>query len=127
MNTTDSEHHAVFTDLLESDFTTLGSISDNTDWRPQAWAVDAKSSRGPYGRSTEVRNVISNPQGKKGTGIGKNGDDAGLELWVRAIDPDDEKVPVAEVASAREDIFHASIRAGIKATKVNGTCGAFFW
>ncbi|RPA76342.1 concanavalin A-like lectin/glucanase [Ascobolus immersus RN42] len=127
VNATDSEHYAVFTDLLESDFTSLSSITADTDWRPQEWKMDALKSRGQFGRSTEVENVISNPEKKKGSGIGKNGGEAGLELWARAPEAGDEHVRVGEVASSREDIIFASIRAGIKPTTVNGTCGAFFW
>lgn len=59
--------------------------------------------------------------------MGINGDEAGLELFVRKLGSDTEHISVAEVDSRRTDMRYGSFRAGIKATDVDGTCGAFFW
>lgn len=128
VNKTTDASYEVFTDLLESDFTTLTNITKDTDWVIQAWEVDKVASRGPYGRKTELRNVISNPAknaSQSSTGI--NGDEAGLELFVRKLGSDKEHISVAEVDSKRTDMRYGSFRAGIKATDIDGTCGAFFW
>lgn len=86
------------------------------------------ASRGPYGRKTELKNVVSNPaKDISQSPMGINGDVAGLELWVRKLGSDKEHVSVAEVDSRRTDMRYGSFRAGIKATDVDGTCGAFFW
>jgi hypothetical protein len=119
--------HAVFTDLLESDFTTLANITLDTDWIVQSWEVDKVASKGPYGRKTDPKNVISNPARNGTTSVGINGDQAGLELYVRKLGSDTDHIGVAEVDSNRTDIQHGSFRAGIKATAISGTCGAFFW
>lgn len=86
------------------------------------------ASRGPYGRRTELKNVVSNPANNaKLSSTGINGDEAGLELFVRKLGSDTQHISVAEVDSARTDMRYGSFRAGIRATDVNGTCGAFFW
>lgn len=112
----------MYTDLLESDFTTLTNITLDADWRPQEWKVDSKTSRGPYGRSMELRNVVSQPMSDT---VGFN--NSGLELWARAVEEGSEYVSVAEVDSARSDMLYGSFRAGLQTTAVNGTCTAFFW
>ncbi|TGZ84992.1 concanavalin A-like lectin/glucanase [Ascodesmis nigricans] len=126
-----TEDYTVFTDVLESDFTKLKNIYHDTDWVPQEWKVGKVQSRGPYGRQTLLANVISNPlknRNSKKSSIGKNGNEAGLELWVRKLEqPEQEYVTVAELDSYRTDIFYGSFRAGIQITPVKGTCGAFFW
>ncbi|KAF8243235.1 glycoside hydrolase family 16 protein [Wilcoxina mikolae CBS 423.85] len=126
VNTSD-DIFAVFTDVLESDFTTLKNISDDTDWIVQKWKVEKKESKGPYGRQTELKNVVSNPlkEGSSSTGI--LGGDPGLELWVRSAAENDEYVSVAEVDSARTDMLYGTFRAGIRTSPINGTCAAFFW
>jgi hypothetical protein len=115
----------VFTDVLESDFTTLVNITKDTDWVVQNWEVNRESSKGPYGRKTEPANVISNPA-VNGSSVGINGKEAGLELWVRSR-TQEEYVSVSEVDSARADMLYGSFRAGIKTNPINGTCAAFFW
>lgn len=85
------------------------------------------ASKGPYGRKTELKNVISNPAKNATDPEGINGDQAGLELYVRKLGSDTAHVSVAEVDSARTDLQYGSFRAGIKATAISGTCGAFFW
>lgn len=128
VNKTTDESYAVFTDLLESDFTTLTNITIDTDWVIQSWEVNKQASRGPYGRRTEPRNVISNPA-KDGnvSAEGIYGGQAGLELYVRKLGSDKDHISVAEVDSKRTDMRYGSFRAGIKATDIDGTCGAFFW
>lgn len=127
VNKTTDALHEVFTDLLESDFTTLTNITLDTDWVVQAWEVDKVASKGPYGRKTELKNVISNPAKSDNSSVGINGDQAGLELFVRKLGSDTEHISVAEVDSSRTDLQYGSFRAGIKATAISGTCGAFFW
>ncbi len=119
----------LFTDLLESDFLHLANISLNTDWRRQEYNVTAKVSRGPYGESSQVSQVISNPFINRSsyTGPSQLGGDAGLQLYVRGGVPVDGLVPVAQVNSVREDMLWGSYRAAMKLTDRPGTCGAFFW
>ncbi|KAA8899763.1 glycoside hydrolase family 16 protein, partial [Sphaerosporella brunnea] len=117
------DHQAVFTEVLESDFTTLKDIRINTDWVPQNWSVDKEDSKGPYGRRTDLNNLKSNPVQSGAPFI----QEAGLELWVRKLAPGDEYVGVAEVDTFRTDMLYGSFRASIKTPRVNGTCAAFFW
>ncbi|RPA93521.1 concanavalin A-like lectin/glucanase [Choiromyces venosus 120613-1] len=123
-----SLNSTVFTDLIESDFTFLKNITQDTDWVVQEWKVDKEASKGPYGRKTQAKNVISNPSIQHNvSATGVNGDPAGLELFVRELETGEDHIGVAEVDSRRTDIIYGTFRAGIKATGVNGTCGAFFW
>jgi hypothetical protein len=116
----------VFTDVLESDFASLKDIRIDTDWIVQNWTVEKEDSKGPYGRRTDPENVISNPMQDGAYGRPPT-IDAGLELWVRKAEKGDDYVGVAEVDTARTDMLYGTFRAGIKTTKVNGTCAAFFW
>ncbi|KAF8474011.1 glycoside hydrolase family 16 protein [Kalaharituber pfeilii] len=128
VNKTTDVEHLVFTDLLESDFTTLKNIKVDQDWVLQDWKVDKNASRGPYGRETKPENAVSNPA--KDLNIsdeGVNGRQAGLELYVRKVQEGDEYVSVVEADSYRSDMMYGSFRAGLKTTGLNGTCGAFFW
>jgi hypothetical protein len=129
LNATTDISHAVYTDLIESDFTLLANITTDTDWVPQAWKVGREASRGPYGRRTELRNVVSNPAKQHNISAeGVNGDLAGLELYVRKLESSDQEyISVAEVDTRRTDLLYGSFRAGIRTSGVNGTCGAFFW
>ncbi|KAG0128148.1 glycoside hydrolase family 16 protein [Tuber indicum] len=123
-----SLNSTVFTDLIESDFTLLKNITDNTDWAVQEWKVDKEASKGPYGRKAQMQNVVSNPSVRHNISAeGVNGDLAGLELFVRRPENNEEHIGVAEVDSRRTDMIYGTFRAGIKTTGVNGTCGAFFW
>lgn len=125
---TDTTDSYVLTDILESDFTTLKNIKKDKDWAVQEWKIGSDSSRGPYGRSTDPNNVISNPGkdlSKSSEGI--NGGLPGLELVVKTPQEGDEYISVGEVDSRRSDMLWGSYRAGIKMTGINGTCGAFFW
>lgn len=128
VNSTKDSDHAIFTDILESDFTTLKKISVDTDWVLQEWSVEQKASRGPYGRKTMARNAVSNPASNlKVSDDGILGGQAGLRLYVRKLNPDDQYVSIVEADTFRTDMMYGSFRAGIKTTNINGTCGAFFW
>jgi hypothetical protein len=123
MGTKVNDQWALFTDVLESDFTTLKDISKDTDWVVQNWTVDKEASKGPYGRQTNLNNVESRPNLMPDVPIVGTG----LELYVRKVKPGDEYVSVAEVDSKRTDMLYGTFRAGLKVTDVNGTCSAFFW
>lgn len=119
----------VFTELLESDFLHLANISLDTDWTRQGFNITPAVSRGPYGESLQISNVISNPLSNNFSYSGPSqlGGDAGLQLYVMGGIPNDGLVPVAEVDSVREDMQWGSYRAAMKLTLIPGTCGAFFW
>jgi hypothetical protein len=119
----------VVTDLLESDFLHLANISLDTDWIRQGFNVTAAASRGPYGESLQITNVISSPLANNYSYSGPSelGGDPGLQLYVGGGIPSDGLVPVVEVDSTREDMLWGSYRATMKLTLVPGTCGAFFW
>ncbi|PWW79638.1 Glycoside Hydrolase Family 16 protein, partial [Tuber magnatum] len=123
-----SLNSTVFTDLIESDFTLPQNITGNTDWVLQEWQVDKEASKGPYGRKTQMQNVVSNPSVQHNiSSKGVNGDPAGLELFVRKLEDNGEHIGVAEADTRRTDMLYGTFRAGIKTTSINGTCGAFFW
>lgn len=105
----------------------MKNITDDTDWVVQKWKVEKKESKGPYGRQTELKNVVSNPSKEGSASTGILGGEPGLELWVRTTAENDEYVSVAEVDSTRTDMLYGTFRAGIQTTAINGTCAAFFW
>jgi hypothetical protein len=49
-----------------------------------------------------------------------------LELVVQS-ELVDGMVPVAELATRRLDLMWGTFRAGMKVSRVGGTCAAFFW
>lgn len=106
---TAESHTNVFTDFLETDFTT------NTvdGWVPQDYNITNKEARGPYGKQAHPDNVVTSSQG--------------LQLWVHPPHLENKTVPMAEVASKRTDMIYGSFRIRAKLSPVNGTCGAFFW
>ncbi len=118
----------VFTDLIETDFAHLSSISTNTDWIRQAFNITSDKARGSYGEMYAVENMrtATNANSKSEDGNSKNGLPAGLELTVKSSLIND-MVPVAEIDSNRTDILYGTFRAGMKLTGVSGTCSAFFW
>jgi hypothetical protein len=141
----DSSNLALFTDLLETDFTRVYSsgnrydVSKDTDWVPQAFNLTKERARGEWGEMFDVRNVFSYPpnknrQSQPGEDEMKwgpkhwNSDDkaTGLKLVVRS-DVVDGMVPVAEVATRRLDLLYGSFRASMKISDIPGTCAAFFW
>lgn len=118
-----------FTELLESDFIHLANITLDTDWQREVYNVSAAASRGSYGETSQLRNIIENPlvNNYSFSGEAELGGDAGLQLWVRGGVPADGLVPVAEIDSQRMDMIWGSYRAAFKLTSVPGTCSAFFW
>ncbi|KAL7929490.1 glycoside hydrolase family 16 protein [Trichoderma chlorosporum] len=120
-----------FTNMMESKFFELKNISRDSTWRRQQYNVSARAGRGEYGKAFGVDNVYSatgddgNADGAESTGSSSSGGD-GVELVVGSTLVDDA-IPVAELDSARVDLFYGSYRAGMKLTAVNGTCAAFFW
>lgn len=127
-----SKNSAAFTEILETDFLRVSHYQ--SAWIAQAYNVTPTGSRGSYGKSAQVGNVISNPipSPHDWGGVGVHGSDPGLELWSRAglVDipgTDGKMIPIAEMVSTRNDILYGSFRIGLKTTDVNGTCGAFFF
>ncbi|KAJ3475274.1 hypothetical protein NLG97_g9516 [Lecanicillium saksenae] len=113
----------LFTDAIETDFTRLKSINGAKDWQRQEFNVSADAGRGKYAKFFTPNNVAIGP------GVankGASGRHAGVELSVGATIVNGA-VPVAELDTARQDIFWGSFRAGMKLTAVKGTCAAFFW
>ncbi|KAI1310965.1 glycoside hydrolase, family 16 [Xylaria venustula] len=133
MTTSSDGIQHVFTDLHETDFVHVDITGDGNGgpshgWAPQGYNISSQVSRGPFGESFAVRNVMSNtiksPNMFKGPGT--LGLDAGLLLLVRDVMQED-RVPVAELSTTGLDYFYGTFRAGIKTTDVPGTCSAFFW
>jgi hypothetical protein len=123
-STSDDNNHeyALFTDLLETDFTRFeqNDLSQNTDWARQAFNLTRERARGDYGEMFAVENVhVSN--GQDG-----GGQDAGLQLVVGS-ELVDGMVPVAELDTQRLDLLWGTFRASMKVSGVEGTCAAFFW
>ena len=123
-------NNTLYTDALETDFLHRNNIAKNLDWQIQNYTVPSELARGPYGKNASLDNVVANPLKDKNawTGEAVKGGEAGLQLFVRAIDwGPGGLVPMAELATVRNDILYGSFRASIKVTGVSGTCGAFFW
>ncbi|KAL7808425.1 family 16 glycoside hydrolase [Trichoderma gracile] len=118
----------LFTNMMESKFFELRNISLDGNWKRQQYNVSARAGRGEYGKAFAVKNVYT----IAADGDGENVDDAdagpgeGIALVVGSTLVD-EAIPVAELTSARKDMYFGSYRAGMKLTPVNGTCAAFFW
>lgn len=120
--------NVIWTDSIETDFTAVRDIETSQDWAVQKWTSARNVSEAPYGRLREARNVVANPATGGDGSKGKDGSQAGLQLYVRsALEDDNTLVPVGEIFSKREDIQYGSFRAGIKPSTVNGTVSAFFW
>ncbi|KXX74996.1 Beta-glucanase [Madurella mycetomatis] len=114
---------AVFTDLIESDFTTLTDIAQDTEWVRQAFNLTRERARGDYGEMFDVGNVVVHSSSTQGDG---EQDIPGLRLIVKK-DLVEGMVPVAEIDTQRLDLFWGTFRASMKMTDVPGTCAAFFW
>jgi hypothetical protein len=119
----------VFTELLENDFlhTSTEDLKE-VGWGPQIWNVDPKKARGPFGKSMDEDNIVTNPlkDSKAWAGDAEHGGDAGLELWVRG-DHSGGFVNGSELATMRNDTLYGSYRVGMKLSNSSGTCGAFFF
>lgn len=128
VNKTSDADHAVFIDLLETDFLHINTENlTEYGWRPQEYNVSSADARGPFGKQFVVENLETNAL-KDGEWSGKadHDGDAGLQLWVRG-DNSNGFVSGAEMASERTDFRLGSFRVGMKLAGAAGTCGAFFY
>jgi hypothetical protein len=115
----------IFTEAIETDFTSMERISSSSGWQSQQFNVSAEAGRGNYGKAFSPANImpasVAGPPGH----IAREGD-PGADLVVGSTIIDGS-VPVAEMDTVRQDIIWGSFRAGMKLTSVKGTCAAFFW
>lgn len=111
----------LYTDLMVTDF--LNSATIPVEWQPQNYTVPQTESRGPYGKVASPDNIVINPLKRNGA----RGSDAGLQMIVRGGIPRGEFIPMAELATVRNDFLYGSFRAGMKHTGVPGTCSTIFW
>ncbi|KAK4459643.1 beta-glucanase [Cladorrhinum samala] len=123
-NSVSLHNSALFTDLVETDFSKMADISKDTDWVRQAFNLTAERARGDYGEMFAVENVIANsPTQREGE---SHGGETGLRLIVRK-DEIDNMIPVAEIDTHRLDMLWGTFRASMRMAKQKGTCAAFFW
>ncbi|KAK5009449.1 hypothetical protein LTR60_005198, partial [Cryomyces antarcticus] len=118
---------ALWTSTLHTNFT---QVNTTNDWAVQERISPQNATVAPYGITREIRNVEFNPASSNDSLKAKDGSQAGLLLYVRSkleTGSDGTLVPAAEIRTTRRDIQYGSFRAGIHATNVKGTCGAFFW
>lgn len=111
----------LYTDLMVTDF--LHSATIPAEWQPQGYTVPQSESRGPYGKVASLENVVTNPLKTSSA----RGSDAGLQMIVRGGTPMGGFIPMAELATVRNDFLYGSFRAGMKHTGVPGTCSTIFW
>ncbi|KAF9875647.1 hypothetical protein CkaCkLH20_07028 [Colletotrichum karsti] len=116
----------IFTDLIETDFTRVRDIQNNTDWARQEFNKTNSNARGPLGENFTPTNVASVHQGSSSFGLSSTKTDAGLQLLVESSTRDG-LVPGAEIDTVRNDLQYGSFRAMMKVPDVAGTCAAFFW
>ncbi|ROT38855.1 concanavalin A-like lectin/glucanase [Sodiomyces alkalinus F11] len=110
----------VFTDLIETDFGKVASLSRNADWFSPEFNRTGDRVRGPLGEQFSRNNVDTVVEGS-------GSDQApGLRMFVRNSTVDG-MVPVAEVDSTRQEIQWGSFRVSMQVPDVAGTCAAFFW
>jgi hypothetical protein len=129
INKTSDTSHAVFTELLENDFLHTSTEDFNKiGWQAQVYNVSSKNARGPFGKSMDMENIVTNPlkDSKAWAGDAEHGGDAGVELWVRG-DHGDGFVSSSELVTMRNDSLYGSFRVGMKLSNSSGTCGAFFF
>ncbi|KAJ4304057.1 hypothetical protein N0V88_001666 [Collariella sp. IMI 366227] len=115
-NASDPQDDALFTDLLETDFTRPNTLdwSLDRDWARQEFNLTKTRARGDYGEMFAVDNVEYQNPGSREEGDGRRRfTSEGLKLFVRS-EIVDGMVPVAELASRRLDIFYGTFRASIK-------------
>lgn len=129
VNKTTDQNYQLFTEMQENDF--LHTDTDNltsVGWHPQGYNISAKAARGPYGKSMQLDNLVTNPfkNSSAWSGDSQHGGDAGLQLWVRSGHTDNY-ISGAEMASDSSDALLGSFRIGMKMSNVSGTCGAFFF
>ncbi|KAK2042279.1 concanavalin A-like lectin/glucanase [Colletotrichum somersetense] len=116
----------VFTDLIETDFTKVIDIKNDTDWVRQEFNRTNTNARGPLGEKFQPTNIAAVHEGSSSNGFSSTKADAGLQLLVESSTVDG-LVPGAEIDSARSDLQYGSFRAMMKVPDVAGTCAAFFW
>ncbi|KAL6862118.1 family 16 glycoside hydrolase [Trichoderma novae-zelandiae] len=117
----------LFTNMMESKFFELRNISRDSAWKRQQYNVSARAGRGEYGKAFALKNVYTIAPDGDGESLDSDaGPSDGIALVVGSTLVD-EAIPVAELTSARADMYFGSYRAGMKLTPVNGTCAAFFW
>lgn len=128
INATNSPQHAIFTDLIESDFTKIQNISLDTDWKVQRHFSGYDPASGHFGRKYAAENVISNPllDNSSISGGSELGGDAGLQFWVRSKVGDDNHVSCGEIGTVRNDTLYGSYRVSMKLTPLAGTDSTFF-
>lgn len=123
-NTTDTW---MYTEMLETDFSTVQNMTENSDWVCQEYNVSAESGRGEYGKAF----LASNAEPTINAGVPGDDTASGLDRVVLGLrvnsSLDKDSVPTAEVDSARLDLHWGSYRTGMKVASSNGTCSAFFW
>lgn len=109
-----STGQAVFTDVLETDFTTIKEMAEVKDiWQVQDWSSPRNETAARYyTRDTTYGNVIS-------------GNPDGLQFMVRK--PVGVSVGTSEIRSSRNDMKFGTFRMTMKTPKQSGTCAAFFW
>ncbi|KJZ76055.1 hypothetical protein HIM_04511 [Hirsutella minnesotensis 3608] len=122
----DDGTHLLFTNMLESDFTNMESVSETNDGVPQQFNVSAQVARGRYGKSFSPSNIVARPKAIAEPQDSGSSAVGGLGLRVEST-VRDGTISVAEVDSANMDMHWGSYRAGLKLTPVRGTCAAFFW
>ncbi|GKT43741.1 beta-glucanase [Colletotrichum spaethianum] len=115
-----------FTDLIETDFTKVMDIKNNTDWVRQEFNKTNSNARGPLGEKFQTTNIAAVHEGSSSYGLSSTKTAAGLQLLVESSTIDG-LVPGAEIDSARNDVHYGSFRAMMKVPDVAGTCAAFFW
>jgi hypothetical protein len=138
---TQDAHHALFTDLLETDFLHVRSAVPNSSydigWIPQNYETSPSETNGPFGMAKESSNVIANyiENQHRWNGSGIESGDPGLQLWVDSSpyihssfgsETGYAMIRSAELVSERDDILYGSFRIAMKTTSIDGTCAAFF-
>ena len=112
INASSSRPHALFTDILETDFLHIYNMTDNPCWQPQTYNVAVAADQGYYGKLATPQNVIPNPYpapSEWGGTVGGSGANPGLGMWVSSSLVDG-MVPIAEIATTRGDLLYGSYR-----------------
>lgn len=122
----DENQQYIFTEMLETDFTKMTDMEQNSDWTRMAFNVSAEAGRGEYGKMFTTANVDVNREGSE---EGSEAPETAVTAVELRVDHEliEGHVPGAEIDSARLDVHWGSFRAGMRTTGQNGTCAAFFW
>lgn len=122
----DEERLYTFTEVLETDFTKMDDMAQNTDWQRMAFNVSAEAGRGEYGKMFKTANIDVRREGSEEDDETPHTAVTEVELRVDS-DPVDGHITGAELDTARLDMHWGSFRVGMRTTGINGTCAAFFW